>query len=166
MRALAIALIVVFSTVPALAEDEPVRFVTVHFAQRAGLSAPVDVATDDFSRCDVVVRKGSDGGVILDAAVAAGCLESWTWCRDAGNGRFVTSLDGRYGDGRHDANGDPCPSVFAPGKGVGTGLTLVFWSIHLNGEPAASGIDGYAAAEGDVYEFEYTTWLGYLVALP
>ncbi|HEX2022739.1 MAG TPA: hypothetical protein VHH36_08490 [Candidatus Thermoplasmatota archaeon] len=89
--------------------------------------------------CDVEVPEGSDGKVLLTAATAQGCIAGWTGSYFPGLGFFVDGVDGRRA---------VCD----------TPVWLVhctFWLLRVNGDFAATGIDGWAMADGDVYNFTY-----------
>lgn len=115
--------------------------VTVHVRIDASLTAPFDepafVAT-----CDVAIPAASNGSVVLDAAA---CVDAWTFVEFPCCGRFVTSITGPgETDPTDQRNMDsPCPGA------VG------YWSLFLGGASATVGIDGYAAADGDAFEFDY-----------
>lgn len=94
--------------------------------------------------CDVTVPAGADGSVVLDAAVAKGCLDSWTF-DNHGYGRYVTSINEVR---------DLTPA-FCLGP-------CFFWHIAVDGESAQVGIDGYVANQGSTLAFTYetrATWL-------
>lgn len=99
----------------------------------------VDLFGTDYKTCDVVVPQGADGGDVLDAAVAQGCLLAWGQASYEGYGRYVTHID-------HIS-----------------GLVATYWAFYLNGAYTDFGIDAYAAAQGDTLGFDYTQWV---VALP
>lgn len=157
MKALIATLALLALAAPATAGP---ALVNVHFYSKAGVATPSLDATETLASCDLVVPRGSDGGNVLAAAVAAGCIDAWTSC--VGDyGRFVTSIDGVWGDGVGPDGGDCAPSTNGPA--LGTGMSTLFWAIEHNGTAAPTGIDGYRAAEGDRYGFVYTTWLTFLV---
>jgi hypothetical protein len=90
--------------------------------------------------CDVVVPAGSNGGALLDAAVAQGCILSWTADSFPGFGRYVTCMD-------H----------------VVCGQVATYWALYYNGGYSDVGIDALALQQGDTLGLDYTQWV---VVLP
>lgn len=90
--------------------------------------------------CVVDVPEGSDGKVMLTAATASGCIAGWSATYSPTVGAFfLDSVDGRR--------------AFCD-----TPLWLVhctYWNLGVNGAPSSTGIDGWAAANGDSYSFTY-----------
>ncbi len=96
-------------------------------------------AMADYKNCEVTFAAGGNVGDVLDAAVASGCLDSWTAVDYGAFGRFVDCIDNICGQGA---------AIF-----VGT-----FWEINTNGVPAAVGIDQILPANGDVVTFDYEAY--------
>ncbi|GEM_PF-3837208 len=90
--------------------------------------------------CAVDVPAGSDGKVILTAATASGCIAGWSATYSPTVGAFY--LDGV--DGRRAVCDTPVWLVHC-----------TFWFLSVNGVGSATGIDGWSAADGDVYGFTY-----------
>lgn len=88
--------------------------------------------------CDVAVPEAADGGIVLDQAVANGCILEWSSATFPGFGRYVTSID-------------------HVGEAVAT-----YWAFYIGGEYATVGIDDYAAADGDALQFTYEQWAVFL----
>ncbi|MHB8605512.1 MAG: DUF4430 domain-containing protein [Thermoplasmatota archaeon] len=91
--------------------------------------------------CTLTVADGANGGDVLDAAVAAGCIRGWTPQSFAGFGRLVQCID--------SVAGNQCENDAA----------TTFWLFSVNGAPTDCGIDGYHAAAGDSIDFAYTSWV-------
>lgn len=85
--------------------------------------------------CPLTVAENADGVAVLDAAVAAGCIGSYSTVTFGEFGRFLDCIDGVC------AGGDPA------------GAGCWFWAMHENGLPTAYGVDGFRAADGDVLSF-------------
>lgn len=86
--------------------------------------------------CEVTVPSGGDGGDVLDAAAASGCISGWSYDR-YGTARFVTCIDGLCAQ---------------PGT---------FWAFYVNEampDGGSSGIDDVHPVDGDVVEFAYVDW--------
>lgn len=99
----------------------------------------VDLLGAGYKTCEILVPQGADGGDVLDAGVAQGCLLAWGYAPSAGYGRYVTQID------------------HVPG------LVATYWAFYLNGAYSDVGIDAYEAAQGDVVRFNYEQWV---VGLP
>ena len=95
--------------------------------------------TDAYATCPVPVPQGSNGVVMLDAAVRTGCISSYDTVKDPTYGDFLLSIDQIRG--AHEAE------------------DATYWSTTLNGAYTETGIDGFQAQNGQVYGFTYTTWL-------
>lgn len=124
--------------------------VTVHVRIDASLTFPF--AEPAFvSECDVTVPEGANGSVVLNVA----CITDWAFVEFPCCGRFVTSITGpELSDPTDQRNlDDPCPGF------VG------YWSFWINGALAATGIDGYTAQDGDLFEMDYAVDEGCTFAL-
>lgn len=89
-------------------------------------------SAETHAACLLTVSAGADGTDVLDAAVSQGCIGSYGTETDPQFGTFVTEIDGVQ-------------------DGAGTlGLNCFFWVYFVNGTPATTGVDGYAAEHGDV----------------
>ena len=84
--------------------------------------------------CEVGVPAGANAGVVLDQAVADGCILEWTYAEFPGFGRYVSSID-------HV-----------------TEAVATFWAFAVNGASTDYGIDSYRANAGDAVTFSYTEW--------
>lgn len=87
-----------------------------------------------YKSCSVTVADGTNVGGLLDAAVAAGCLESWEAASFPGFGRYVTSIDG-------------IPETAA-----------TYWAFYVDGAYSDYGIDDTTVLDGHTYEFQYEQW--------
>lgn len=103
-------------------------------AAAANVTLDLEALGVDYKACEVAVPVGSNGGDVLDAAVGAGCISSWSYT-DFGFGRFVDCIDGVCG------------------------TAATFWEFSVNGVSASFGIDDYHAAPGDVVGFNYVEWV-------
>jgi hypothetical protein len=101
--------------------------------------------------CEVRVPAGSDGKVLLTAATASGCIAGWTGTYSPTVGAFF--VDGV--DGRRAVCDAPVWLVHC-----------TFWSLRVNGALSATGVDGWAAAEGDAYGFTYDRTFAGVAGLP
>lgn len=114
---------------PSVAADENGRaHVTLEVALGAGALVP-------YKTCEVVVPEGAPAAAALDAAVANGCLSSWSYT-EYNFDRFVDCIDGVCGQ---------TAAIF-----VGT-----FWEIQHNGASASVGVLGLSLADGDTLGFDY-----------
>lgn len=121
--------------------------VETHVTERAGEDpGTLPGSTPGTAVCDVEVADGADGGNVLDAAVANGCIASWDHTEFDGD-RFVTEID------RLEAPGLTC-LAFAVG-------VCDFWEYHVNGTVAGFGIDGYSAEDGDTNRWLYRNTFGH-----
>lgn len=87
--------------------------------------------------CTVGVVAGSDGGAVLDAATASGCISGWSHDTYGGGKRFVTCVDGL------------CQQ---PGT---------FWAFYVDEAlpcGGACGIDDVQMLGGEAVEFAYVDW--------
>lgn len=123
--ALLIAPLLLLSTVPAAGTA------TVHFSATL-------LHTGTLADCDVSVPNGANGAAVLDAAVAQGCILSWSGT-SYDFGTFVDCIN--Y----------VCSAV------------ATFWEMSDAQGPTAYGIDLYSAQDGGVLAFDYTQWV---VTLP
>jgi len=126
--------------------------VTVTVGFDASVTFPFDEPAFT-SDCTVTVPSGSDGTDVLDAAVAAGCIDGWDFQTHPTFGTFVTGITGPGGADGTDARGDAGFVCNAPT--VSGDLFYSFWGIELNGGASPTGVDGYGAADGDSLRFEY-----------
>lgn len=88
--------------------------------------------------CDVLAPEGADGKLILAAATAQGCIAGFTGSYFVGLGFYLDGVDGRRA---------VCD----------TPVWLVhctYWAVTENGD-GSTGIDGWSAAEGNVYALTY-----------
>lgn len=105
--------------------------------------------------CDVTVPAGSRGAAVLDAAVATGCISSWSavdYGQPGEPNRFVTEIDGRAGDATSSWVFSHTQDV--AGLGV-TGATLT----------TAYGIDDplAEARDGATYDFRYAPLVSFFL---
>lgn len=120
--------------------------VETHATVRADLGpSEVPDATPGTGECHVDVPEGADGGAVLDAAVADGCIEGWDY-DEFGGDRFVTSIDHLRAPGL---------SCLAFSVGV-----CDWWELSVNGQTASFGIDDYSAEDGDENRWLYRNTLG------
>lgn len=107
--------------------------VTVH------LLVDTTVGVAPLAACDVQVPAGADASVVLDAALAQGCILEWSAGSFPGLGRYVTSID-------HVSE-----------------QTGTYWSFLVDGSFADYGIDLYAAHEGSTVRFAYDQYATFLL---
>ncbi|HVM45967.1 MAG TPA: DUF4430 domain-containing protein [Candidatus Thermoplasmatota archaeon] len=107
---------------------------TAH-ASAVTVTLEVDVADADYKTCEIAVPAGANGGDVLDAAVAQGCILLWTHSSFDGFGRYVTCID------------------------AVCGAVATYWSFWVDGEYSSVGIDGYRATAGSVVRFNYEQWV-------
>ena len=132
------AAIAAFATVPAHA----VGPVTVTL----DVSLGDDVA--DYAVCDVAVPAGSDGFVVLDAAIASGCIDSYDAIDFGGAyGRFLTCIDGICGQ---DA-----PTWALPVPVAYAGTT---WNFTIDDAFASVGLETYEVHAGDEVGLTYAPY--------
>lgn len=91
-------------------------------------------------RCDVEVPAGADGKAMLTQATLDRCIAGWTATYFVGQGFFVDAIDGRRA-----VCDTPAWLVHC-----------TFWALSVDGAASPTGVDGWTAAEGDVYGFTYT----------
>lgn len=103
------------------------------------VSAGEPAATVPWARCALTVDHGDDGVAVLDAAVAAGCIDSYETSEDPNWGTFLECIDQICG---------------APAEA----MRITYWRMSVDGQMTSYGIDGYEAADGDVLGFSYSTW--------
>lgn len=130
MKTLALATIPIV-LVLALSPAQATSLVPVTFSLSAGSHLLPDLKT-----CDLLVPAGADGGDVLDAAVATGCISGWTYDH-FGTARFVTSIDGIA-------------------QQTGT-----FWALYVDEAlpgGGTQGIDDIAVVGGENVEFSYVDW--------
>lgn len=123
-------------TAPAVVSDGPLPPLVTATLEIDASAYPLIPET---KTCVVRVPAGSDGKALLTAATATGCIAGWTGTYFPGLGFFVDGVDGRRA---------VCD----------TPVWLVhctFWFLSVDGEGSATGVDGWRAAEGDVYGFTY-----------
>ncbi len=123
MRLLASLAILALMSAPATATES------------ATVTLDVDLNGTDYKVCHVAVAPGANGGAVLDAAVASGCLLEWNHDSFDGFGRYVTSID--Y-----------IASAFA-----------TYWALYEDGQYANVGIDGMSFADGDTLRLNYEQWV-------
>lgn len=91
--------------------------------------------------CDVSVPAGANVGDVLDAAVATGCIDSWTAIEYPGFGRFVDCINDVCSENVLDLN-----------------LFGTFWAFYVDDVSASQGIDATFVEAGATYEFTYADW--------
>lgn len=84
--------------------------------------------------CELSVAPGTDAVAVLDAAVAAGCIGTYSGSSDPQFGFFVECIDGVCG------------------------TAATYWAFVVNDAPSPVGASAYAAAPGDEVEFSYQQW--------
>ena len=94
----------------------------------------IDLVGVDYKDCVETVLAGSTVAQLLDAAVASGCIDSWTYAEYPGFGRYVTSIDG-------------IPEAVA-----------TYWAFYIDGAYAQTGIDVTLVEDGHTYTFDYEQW--------
>ena len=113
----------------------PLLFAPAHAgAGDATVHLDLNVFHLDYKDCNVTVPVGSDGAAVLDAAVASGCISSWSGTT-YDFGTFVDCIDG---------------ICSAP---------PTYWAMSLNGVSTDYGISDYGATNGDVLGFDYVQWV-------
>lgn len=136
IRSLFVATLIAVSLGAVPAHAAPV---TVDFGLAAGAYAPTGAA------CQVSVPSGANGVVVLDAAVAKGCILSYDTTTFAGFGTFVRCVDEVCGE-------------------EASGFFLTYWKLYVNGRPATAGVDAFRATAGSSLVLSYTTWAGCLAS--
>jgi len=122
-------------------------------AQAAGsvtVTLDVSIADDgvDHAVCDVAVPTGSDGFNVLDAAVAAGCIDSYDAIDFGGAyGRFLTCID--------EICGQDAPTWALPVPVAYVGTT---WNFTIDDAYASVGLETYVAHAGDELGLTYATY--------
>ncbi|MHB8587166.1 MAG: hypothetical protein ACYDDF_15170 [Thermoplasmatota archaeon] len=110
--------------------------------QLGSTAAPADVS------CAVSVDTPTTGAAVLDAAVASGCLRSWSNVTYPGLGREVTCID--------EGHANICQESAV--------LEGTAWWFYINGQVANSGVDNTDGAAtinaGDTVGFVYQDWYG------
>ncbi len=107
--------------------------VTVGF----GISVGTHLPTGQF--CPVDVPAGANGLAVMDAAVAAGCIESYE-TEVYPFGAYVRCIN---------------RVCAAPPEA----LFLTYWHMYENGVSTSYGVSDFVASSGDQLVFAYTTWL-------
>ena len=125
--ALTLAAAAFAAAAPPAAASQTVR---VTFGMSAGRYAPTGAA------CPLTVAAGANGLDVLDAAVAAHCIVSYSTVTYAGYGTFVTCINAVCGNS-------------------GTGTLGTYWNMYENGGSTWYGVDGFSADEGDELAFAY-----------
>lgn len=123
--ALLIAPLLLLTAVPAAGTA------TVHFSATL-------LQTGTLAECGVSVPSGANGAAVLDAAVAQGCILSWSGTTYP----FGTFVD--------------CINFVCS-------ATATFWEMFDANGSTDYGIDLYSAQDGGVLSFDYTQWV---VVLP
>ncbi len=151
MRAVTIAIpLALLLVLPAVAAEATV---SVHLRVDVHTLAPL-------RECDVTVPAGSNGRVVLAAAVAAGCIDSYE-IREYSFGGAVRCIDGVCWACTPDAT---APLVGRVGE-----VCPAYWAMLENGTYTAYGVDGFRAANGDVLQFSYEflpLWVTYFLPVP
>jgi hypothetical protein len=94
--------------------------------------------------CQVSVPEEADGVAVLDAAKAAGCIDTYETTPTA-YGRYLNCINGICAQAVN-----PVPNSY---WGIGT-----FWQMRENGDETGYGIDDFEAQSGDELSFTYLTW--------
>lgn len=132
------AAIAAFATVPAQAAGPVTVTLDVSLADDAA----------DYANCNVAVPVGADGFDVLDAAVTAGCIDSYDAIDFGGAyGRFLTCIDGICGQ---DA---PTWALPVPVAYIGT-----TWNFTIDDEFASVGLETYVAHAGDELGLTYAPY--------
>lgn len=100
---------------------------TVTLKVSLGKPSPASITR---AECTVNVETGADGIAVLEAAVAKRCILSYQ-LQTFGNGHFVSCID------------QVC------------GVVATYWAMRENSSYTDYGVDGFAAASGDVLWFAY-----------
>jgi hypothetical protein len=131
--------------------------VTVTLAVNASITFPYNEPAFTLAPCSVTVPAGSDGGDVLDAAAANGCIGNWTSINDATFGRFVHGITQAGSTAATDGRNEYSARFLCGAFTLNPGGSLLFasWGFGLDGGAAPTGIDGYAAAAGDAIVFHY-----------
>ncbi|HEX2066964.1 MAG TPA: hypothetical protein VHI93_09150 [Candidatus Thermoplasmatota archaeon] len=131
--------------------------VTVTLAVNASLTFPYDEPAFTLAPCSVTVPAGSDGGVVLDAAAASGCVGGWEAIDDPAFGRFVHGITQAGSADSTDGRNEYTARFLCGAAAANPGGSLLFaaWGFGLNGAASSTGIDDYAAAAGDALVFHY-----------
>lgn len=95
--------------------------------------------------CPVHVAAGSDGNVVLDAAVKAGCITSWSGTRYS-FGTFLDCVDGLCG---HNAGEAAAPLQDSDGT---------YWETSYGTHTASCALECYQATDLDVFGVTYQDW--------
>jgi hypothetical protein len=155
MRTLALATLplLLLAAAPATASGN----VTVTLAVNASLTFPYDEPAFTLAPCSVSVPAGSNGGDVLDAAAANGCIGAWGFITDPTFGRFVHGITKANSTTSTDGRNEYSARFLCGASTLHPGGSLLFasWGFGLNGGAAPTGIDGYAAAAGDALQFHY-----------
>lgn len=130
---------VALSVAPARASS-----VAITFGLSAGTDAPTGVL------CPLSVPALSDGITVLEAAKAAGCIESYK-TTSFGDGTYVKCIN----------------DVCGPPESTAGDLWMVptYWAIYENGAYSDVGVDGLRAHAGDEFVFAYEQWATCLVGV-
>ncbi len=119
-------------------------------AQAAGpvaVTLDVSIGDDlvDHAVCGVTVPAESDGFDVLDAAIASGCIDSYSAVDYGGYGRFLTCVD--------EICGVDAPTWAIPVPILYAGTT---WAFTIDDTFATVGLDSYQVAAGDEIGLTYT----------
>ncbi len=123
-----LAVLTLFTAAPAHAATVPVTF---------GISVGTHAPTS--ALCELSVAAGTDGLVVLEAAVDAGCIQSY-------HAQGPTEF-GYYVDCINEVCADSVSTLY-----------LTYWGMFENGKATSYGVSGFRAAAGDELTFAYTTW--------
>ncbi|HEX9696566.1 MAG TPA: hypothetical protein VGB64_09685 [Actinomycetota bacterium] len=122
--------------VAAIGAGAPAHAATVTVAVRIAAGGHAAAIKD----CPAVsVPAGANGGAVLTAAVAQGCIRSF---QTHSSGAYVTCID---------------PGA-TPVCEIGDGL-VAFWAVYEDGDVSETGISGFTAAQGKELAFAYTNFL-------
>jgi len=139
--ALIIMLVAISPAITAASATSATSAASAAFANPSAADALVTVTVDinvfgvDATDCTVSVPASANGGDVLDAAVADGCLLEWSAGEFEGYGRYVTSVD------------------------YITETVPTYWALYDNGAYSDVGIDFMTFDNGDVLGLDYTQWV-------
>jgi hypothetical protein len=142
---LAAALLALASTLPAASATDVTVTLDVTYGYHLAPSA---------TTCAVQVPDGASVAAVLDAAVAAGCIQSWA------------AVD--YGTPEHPDRFVQCIETLANvcGQDPGLGLEGTFWAFYFDGALADKGVDATFVHAGDDAQLTYGDWFAPFLGLP
>lgn len=104
-------------------------------------------------RCQLTLPAGADGVAVLDAAVAAGCIDGYT-LTPFGNDVFLECVDGA---GPKPEICTVCPPPF---------LACAYWALYYDGFYASEGLRGFHAGEERELGLSFEAFPASLVPAP